>query len=192
MEVKNFKAKRQFAFTDKEVKARCEEDNGKIEYTDSLCMGLNMITGKSGNGSYVLSTSYKGKCLKKTIGNVWRMSVEEARDIVRNIQANKDEFMANDLKYASLKHYRIVFKDISNYKRFKDTYDKSKISIIKDDNIAGAVDVTVDDKNINTFIEYFSSFELKEFNNIKETLEDFFMKFYKEEKDFGGALNAGK
>ena len=102
------------------------------------------------------------------------------------------EFMANDLKHASLKHYRIVFKDISNYTRFKDTYDKSKINIIKDDNIAGAVDVTVDDKNINTFIEYFSSFELKEFNNIKETLEDFFMKFYKEEKDFGGALNAGK
>lgn len=115
MEVKNFRAKRQFAFTDKEVKARCEEDNGTIEYTDSLCTGLDMITGKYGNGSYVLSTSYKGKSFKKTIGNVWRMSVEEARDIVRNIQLNKDEFMANELPWGKLLF--VDFKENGFYPR---------------------------------------------------------------------------
>ena len=45
-----------------------------------------------------------------------------------------------------------------------------------------------DDKYIHQEISFLSDFEIKEFNNIKETLEDYFMKFYKEEKDFGGAL----
>lgn len=136
MEVKNFKAKRQFAFTDKEVRARCEEDNGKIEYTDSLCMGLNMISGKYGNGSYVLSTSYKGKCVKKTIGNVWRMSVEEARDIVCNIQANKDEFMANELPWGKL--IAVDFKENGFYPRktavVEDTSLSSEIEKLKAEN----------------------------------------------------------
>ena len=136
MEVKNFKAKRQFAFTDKEVKARCEEDNGKIEYTDSLCTGLNMITGKYGNGSYAFSTSYKGKCLKKIIGNVWRMSVEEARDIVRNIQANKDEFMANELPWGKL--LSVDFKENGFYPRkpavVEDTSLLSELEKLKAEN----------------------------------------------------------
>ncbi len=99
------------------------------------------------------------------------------------------EFMADDLKHASLKQYRIVFKDDSNYKKFKETYNKDEFNIIKDDEHENKIRVTVEDKNINDFISFCSDFEMKEFNNIKETLEDFFMKFYKEEKDFGGALN---
>ena len=136
MEVKNFKAKRQFAFTAKEVKARCEEDNGKIEYTDSLCTGLSMITGKYGNGSYVFSFSHKGKNFKKTIGNVWRMSVEEARDIVRNIQANKDEFMANELPWGKL--LSVDFKENGFYPRkpavVEDTSLSSEIEKLRAEN----------------------------------------------------------
>ena len=37
-------------------------------------------------------------------------------------------------------------------------------------------------------IELLSYLPVKEFSNIKESLEDYFMKFYKEDKDFGGAL----
>lgn len=98
------------------------------------------------------------------------------------------EFKADDLKHASLKQYRIVFENDSEYHRFIDTYDKSYISILKNNEEKNKVLISVDDKNINKAIEFFSSFEMNEFNNIKETLEDFFMKFYKEEKDFGGAL----
>lgn len=108
---------RQFAFTEKEVKARCEQDNGKIEYSDSLCKGLSVITGKYGNGSYIFTTAYNGKSIKKTIGNVWRMSVEEVRDIVRNIQANKEEFMANELPWGEL--LSVDFKKNGFYPRKK-------------------------------------------------------------------------
>ena len=102
------------------------------------------------------------------------------------------EFIANDLKHASLKQYRIVFRDKEEYQKFIDTYNKDQINMIKDSKDKNKVRIAVDDKYINQFIEYMSEFEMTEFNNIKETLEDFFMKFYKEDKDFGGALNGKK
>lgn len=98
------------------------------------------------------------------------------------------EFKADDLKHASLKQYRIVFNDKENYERFKNTYNKNIISIIKDREIKNKLFITCEDKNINDVVDFLSKFEIKEFNNIKETLEDYFMKFYKEDKEFGGAL----
>ena len=98
------------------------------------------------------------------------------------------EFVAADLKHASLKQYRIVFENKEEYQKFKQTYDSKIINIVKDREEKNKVFITTDDKNINDVISYLSDFKVKEFNNIKETLEDYFMKFYKEEKDFGGAL----
>lgn len=98
------------------------------------------------------------------------------------------EFLADDLKHASLKQYRIVFKDHAEYLRFKDRYNHDIISILKDSEAKNKLFIASDDRNINQVISFLSDFEIKEFNNIKETLEDYFMKFYKEDKDFGGAL----
>lgn len=96
-------------------------------------------------------------------------------------------FVANDLKHATLKTYKIVFNNITSYNDFlKEKLDY--INIIKQDNDLLTLTVTCEDKNINDFINIISNYEIKEFNNIKETLQDFFMKFYKEDKDFGGAL----
>lgn len=98
------------------------------------------------------------------------------------------EFVANDLKHATLKQYRIVFDSDKDYLKFKSNYDKNIISIIKDNPLKKKVFITTDDKYINQVVSFLSEFGVKEFNNIKETLEDYFMKFYKEDKDFGGAL----
>ncbi len=98
------------------------------------------------------------------------------------------EFIANDLKHATLKQYRIVFESKDEYLRFKNTYDSKIINIVKDREAKNKLFITTDDKNINQVISFISDFKVKEFNNIKETLEDYFMKFYKEDKDFGGAL----
>ena len=98
------------------------------------------------------------------------------------------EFNADDLKHASMKQYRIVFKTHEEYQRFKDSFDRSVVTVIKDDEVRNKLLIAADDKYINQVISFLSDFEIKEFNNIKETLEDYFMKFYKEEKDFGGAL----
>lgn len=98
------------------------------------------------------------------------------------------EFIADDLKHASLKQYRIVFEDAEEYARFKAGYDPKIIAVLKDRKEKNKVFIATKDENINEVISYLSNFRMKEFNNIKETLEDYFMKFYKEDKDFGGAL----
>lgn len=94
------------------------------------------------------------------------------------------EFNADDLKHASMKQYRIVFKTHEEYQRFKDSFDRSVVTVIKDDGVRNKLLIAADDKYINQVISFLSDFEIKEFNNIKETLEDYFMKFYKEEKGF--------
>ena len=96
------------------------------------------------------------------------------------------EFIADDLKHNSIKQYRIIFNSDDDYKKFKDNYDNKIINILKDNENENKVFISCDDKNINDVINYLSNFEIKEFNNIKETLEDYFMKFYKEDKEFGG------
>lgn len=95
------------------------------------------------------------------------------------------EFIANDLKHATLKQFKIEFNNIDDLNSFKNNIP-SFINIINNkDNI---LLVSCLDDNINEFISYTSKYDIKEFTNIKETLQDYFMKFYKENKDFGGAL----
>ena len=81
-----------------------------------------------------------------------------------------------------------MFENAEEYARFKSGYDPKIITIVKDRQEKNKLLITTNDENINEVISYLSDFKVKEFNNIKETLEDYFMKFYKEDKDFGGAL----
>ena len=97
-----------------------------------------------------------------------------------------DEFISNDLKHASLKQYRIRFNDLNNYEKFINEYDKNIINILKEDKEKLILNITCEDENINKVINLFTKYNIKEFNNIKETLEDYFMHFYKEDKEFGG------
>ena len=97
-----------------------------------------------------------------------------------------DEFISNDLKHASLKQYRIRFNDLNNYEKFINEYDKNIINILKEEKEKFVLNITCEDKNINNVIHCFTKYNIKEFNNIKETLEDYFMHFYKEDKEFGG------
>lgn len=98
------------------------------------------------------------------------------------------EFVADDLKHASKKFYRIEFKTISDKKSFADKKDNiPSLEILKDD--GQTLFVSVDDADINAAIEILSYYDVIEFSNRRESLEDYFMKFYKEDKDFGGALS---
>ena len=97
------------------------------------------------------------------------------------------EFVANDLKHATLKHFKVIFKSNDSLEHFLNN-KKDFINILNINKDTLTVNLTCDDKDINEFISYISNYEIEEFTNIKETLQDFFMKFYKEDKDFGGAL----
>lgn len=48
------------------------------------------------------------------------------------------------------------------------------------------VEIACRDESINKIVEILSDFKIKSFKEIKFTLEDYFMQFYREDKDFGG------
>ena len=60
------------------------------------------------------------------------------------------------------------------------------LNLIKSD--AAEVFLSVEDFDLNRLIALLSDNGVASFSNRKESLEDYFMKFYKEDRDFGGAL----
>lgn len=97
------------------------------------------------------------------------------------------EFIADDLKHASLKYYSIGFKDEQSTIKFVEGGKKLKtFSVDKTD--GNKVNVSFEDSDLNAVIALASDLGATEFSNRRESLEDYFMKFYKEDKDFGGAL----
>ena len=96
-------------------------------------------------------------------------------------------FKADDLKHATNKFYEVIFNSENDLKEFlKNSKNNTKFNIV--DIQSKKVVVNVDDKNINYLIEKLSKFKIVDFVHNKETLEDYFMKYYKEDKNFGGAL----
>lgn len=97
------------------------------------------------------------------------------------------EVVANDLKHATKKLYKVVFKEQKDCKEFiKEVKNSKFIKLIEQNCENKFVLILTDDKDINKTVNILSKYEIKDFTNIKETLEDYFMKFYKEEQDFGG------
>lgn len=98
------------------------------------------------------------------------------------------EFVADDLKHASLKYYEIKFmstKDVADF--IKKSGRIASLQILKNDD--NTLYLSIEDKDMNATISLLSEYEIEKFSNRRESLEDYFMKFYKEEKDFGGVLS---
>lgn len=97
------------------------------------------------------------------------------------------DFIADDLKHASQKYYDVRFKSEADEKTFENKISSiSSAAMIKADGERAYL--SVDDKDLNAFISLLSDLDPVAFSNRRESLEDYFMKFYKEDKDFGGAL----
>lgn len=98
-----------------------------------------------------------------------------------------DNFVADDLKHASKKYYDVTFKSEEDEKKFEAGLKGiASATLIKTD--GAIVSLSVEDADLNAFISLLSDLDPVVFSNRRETLEDYFMKFYKEDKDFGGAL----
>lgn len=98
------------------------------------------------------------------------------------------EFVANDLKHASRKYYNITFGS----EAAKDAFlllGKSIPSLSLTKNDGADAGLSVEDADLNTLIALLADADVRSFSNKRETLEDYFMKFYREDKDFGGALS---
>lgn len=97
------------------------------------------------------------------------------------------EFKAEDLKHASRKYYTVDFIDNASKTEFTDLCKEISSLTLLDEG-EEKVYISVEDRDLNRLISLLSSLRVKAFSNRRETLEDYFMKFYREDKNFGGAL----
>ena len=97
------------------------------------------------------------------------------------------EFLASDLKHASRKFYTLDFNSETGKARFLKEYINIPSIILYNENELN-VYISTEDEDLNKLIDLLSEYDVKEFSNKRESLEEYFMKFYKEDKDFGGAL----
>lgn len=97
------------------------------------------------------------------------------------------EFIANDLKHASRKYYTVTFQN-DNAKKLFEKKSKGINSLCLISQSENIISISIEDNDLNELIMLLSSLDICSFSNRRETLEDYFMKFYKEDKDFGGAL----
>ena len=99
------------------------------------------------------------------------------------------EFVADELKHASRKYYTVVFEnERARHDFVEGSAALSSFALLSEDAAKNSVYLSIEDAELNELIALLSSLEVRSFSNRKETLEDYFMKFYKEERDFGGAL----
>lgn len=105
-------------------------------------------------------------------------------------------FDANDIKHNENKNFMVYFtsnnemqdfisslpktrKDVTNIKRIGvKSFNEKELSVL----------VAVNDKDINEFVKKLAQYKVKSFKQVKFTLEDYFMQFYKEDKNFGGTF----
>lgn len=97
------------------------------------------------------------------------------------------EFIADDLKHATQKFYKLYFRTKEDFNNFiKESRNLDFLQVLDKNSEKLKVHISTDDSKINKVINILSNYDLKEFINVKETLEDYFMKFYKEDKEFKG------
>lgn len=125
----------------------------------------------------------------------------EVEDTCDRIAIIKDGFIVsmfetNKIKHNENKRYFVKFEKSSDYESIKNKLPKlknanaefKKPAVLSFDNKQLEMVVAVNDKNINELVEVLSSKKVQSFYEIKFTLEDYFMRFYKEDKDFGGVF----
>lgn len=98
------------------------------------------------------------------------------------------DFIADDLKHASQKRYRVGFATAADYAAFLADPADGLYTLSDADPAAYSVLLTTEDARINEVIARLSARSVTQFTHVKETLEDYFMRYYKEDRDFGGAL----
>ncbi|NLB48913.1 MAG: ABC transporter ATP-binding protein [Erysipelotrichia bacterium] len=115
--------------------------------------------------------------------------VDQTCDRISIIKEGKimDTFVANDLRHAKHKSYELKFAEIEEYRKLIQEYeDISFFNVLEVNPNTLEVLISTHDDDIDQVVDYLSSYELSEFTNKKETLQDYFLKFYRDGKEFGG------
>lgn len=93
-------------------------------------------------------------------------------------------FKASDLKNNQVATYIVKFNDLEHLKKFVE--ENKKYEIIDVNENRKLATVKINKKDYKNFFDTLSKYLIREFEEKPFTLQDYFMSFYKEEKEFGG------
>lgn len=140
---------------------------------------IELIKKKKGEGKSILLSSHIFSEVDATCDRIG--IIKDGRIV--------SEFMADSLRHSNTKTYRLHFGSDSEYRRFNNDNPSLPFArILERHDYSSVVLLSCVDEKVNELIALLSKYDIISFSNKKESLEEYFMKFYKEEKNFGGAL----
>lgn len=99
------------------------------------------------------------------------------------------DFIADDLRHNSNKNYDLIFTDQAAFDTFaEENQNNPHFRIVEKNREALQLLVNVDDAQINALIRKMCGSGILEFHHRRETLEEYFMQYYKEDMHFGGVV----
>ncbi|ASZ09207.1 ABC transporter ATP-binding protein [Mesoplasma chauliocola] len=132
---------------------------------------IDSIKQVKAEGRTVILSSHIFQEIEKTCD---RVAIVKNGRIVSNIDMN-------EIKYNENKTYELVFKKHDDQKTFIKEYNQKNIEIIDKKKII----VSLKQKDIQKFLKSVAKYETTIFKEIPFTLEEYFMHFYKFEKEDG-------
>lgn len=96
------------------------------------------------------------------------------------------DFIADDLKHKALKEYHLTYTNQEDKNKARKILMDHGFECRDSDSEPLMFSVQVHDSNIRTFLSLIPKDGFEDFSEKKETLEDYFMSFYKENITFGG------
>lgn len=100
-----------------------------------------------------------------------------------------NEFKADDLRHSDNKMYRLHFANAQEYTKFqKNAAKEAYLHIIECHDWSNVILLNCLDENIDKLVSLLTNYQMSSFSNTTESLQDYFMKFYKEDRSFKGAL----
>ncbi|MFZ3152012.1 MAG: ABC transporter ATP-binding protein [Anaerolineaceae bacterium] len=134
---------------------------------------VEFIKDEKKRGKTILMSSHIFKVVDNTSS---RIAIIKDGRIVTTV-------LTEDIRHNENKTYKLEFVDRKHFERFCG----SGFNIISVKPSINQVRVSVMDKDINVFIMQIAEYDLKFFSEIKFTLEDYFMRFYKRDEIAGEA-----
>lgn len=116
--------------------------------------------------------------------------VEALCDRIAIIKEGKivDVVNADDVKHFKRKTFEITFADKDSYEKFLKSGFEIRDKRPEENMVAAAIDDSLCDK----FVKMIVNFQVANFVEHKQTLEEYFMHFYKSDRSFGGIQNGKK
>ncbi len=130
--------------------------------------------------NYIINEKKRGKTI--LLSSHIFSEVDATCDKIAIIKDGKivDNFVTSDLKHNKIKVYRVEFNNKQDAEKLKENKNFEIIESKGNEIVA-----KVNEDYTNEFLREISKIQLKDFTEDKISLQDYFMKFYKEDRTYG-------